>query len=107
MQHILNNTAKLYKLNNLTINSSKSDLLHIKPKLQKSTTIILLIYKDQTIISRNSEEIIRYLGIFFDRKGSTKPTFEIVYNKIKNFLSLIKYKKLTLLQISFLFNLIL
>ena len=92
MQHILNNTSKLYKLNNLTINFSKSDLLYIKSKSLKSTSITLLTYKNQTIIPRKPEEIIRYLGIFYDKKGSTKPTLETIYNKIENFLSLIKYK---------------
>jgi len=107
MQHILNDISKLYELNNLTINSSKSDLLHIKPKSLKSTSNTPLTYKNQTIIPRKPEEIIRYLGIFYDGKGSTKPTLETIYNKIENFLSLIKYKKLTPSQISSLFNLIL
>src|SRR5207237_1092731 len=107
MQYILNDTSKLYKLNNLTINSSKSDLLYIKPKSLKSISITPLTYKNQTIILRKSEEIIRYLSIFYDEKGSTKPTLETINNKIENFLSLIKYKKLTPSQISSLFNLIL
>jgi len=107
MQNILNDTSVLYELNNLTINSSKSDLLYIKPKSSKSQPITLLTYRNQTIIPRKPEEIIRYLGIFYDRKGSTKPTLETIHNRIENFLSLIKFKKLSPSQISSLFNLIL
>ena len=34
MQDILNDTNNLYKLNNIEINPTKSDLLHIYPKLK-------------------------------------------------------------------------
>ena len=34
MQNILNDTSQLYDLNNITINSSKSDLLHIQSKFK-------------------------------------------------------------------------
>ena len=66
-----------------------------------------LLYNNQTITPRKPEDIIRYLGIFYDGKGSTKPTLDIIYNKIENFLILIRYKKLLFSQISSLFNLIL
>ena len=66
-----------------------------------------LLYNNQTITPRKPEDIIRYLGIFYDGKGSTKPTLDVIYNKIENFLILIRYKKLLPSQISSLFNLIL
>ena len=105
LQLILNDTHELYKLNNIEINTSKSDLLHISPKT--NTIENTLTYNNQLILPRKQHEIIRYLGIFFDGKGLTQPTLDTIYNKIENFLQLIRYKKLTPLQISILFNTIL
>ena len=44
---------------------------------------------------------------FYNRNSTSKPTSKTIFNKIKNFFSLIKYKKLTPSQITSLFNLIL
>ena len=109
IQEIFNNTNNLYNLNNIEINSIKSDLLHIqsKSKIPKLLTSKVLYFNNQTISLRKPEETIRYLGIFYDENGTSKPTFETIFNKIENFFSLIKYKKLTSSQITSLFNLIL
>ena len=106
LQNILNDVSILYKINNIEVNPTKSDLLHILPKNSKATNYKLL-YNNQTITPHKPEDIIRYLGIFYDGKGSTKPTLDMIYNKIENFLILIRYKKLLPSQISSLFNLIL
>ena len=106
LQKILHDTSSLYKINNIEVNPTKSDLLHIPIKGSK-TLSIPLIYDNQNITPRKPENIIRYLGIFYDGKGSTKPTLDMIYTKIENFLLLIKFKKLTSSQISSLFNLIL
>ena len=105
LQDILNDASALYKLNNIEVNPAKSDLLHISSK--NSRTSNHFTYNNQTITPRKPENIIRYLGIFYDGKGSTKPTLDTLYNKIENFLLLIRYKKLLPSQISSLFNLIL
>ena len=107
MQEILNDTNNLYKLNNIEINPTKSDLLHIYPKSKKQQPNQQLQYNNQTIKPRKQTEVIRYLGIFFDGQGLSQPTYEAIFNKIENFLSLTRYKKLTPTQISKLFNLIL
>jgi len=107
MQDILNDTNNLYKLNNIEINITKSDLLHIFPKSKKQQPNYQLKYNDQIITPRKQTEIIRYLGIFFDGQGSSQPTYDTIFNKIENFLSITQYKKLTQTQISKLFNLIL
>jgi len=106
MQDILNDTSTLYKLNNIEINPTKSDLLHIKPKSLNSSTPTFIM-NNQQIVSRKPHEIIRYLGIFYDSEGSSKPTLYKIQNKIEQFLTLIHYKKITPSQISSLFNLIL
>jgi len=62
---------------------------------------------NQQIVSRKPHEIIRYLGIFYDGEGSSKPTLDKIQNKIEQFLILIHYKKITPSQIFSLFNLIL
>ena len=107
MQEILNDTNNLYKLNNIEINPTKSDLLHIYPKSKKQQLNQQLQYNNQTIKPRKQTEVIRYLGIFLDSQGSFQATYEAIFNKIENFLSLTRYKKLTPTQISKLFNLIL
>ena len=108
LQLILNDTQQLYKLNNIEINPTKSDLLHIpQTKNKLNSTIPTLYYNNQAIPLRKSHDIIRYLGIYFDGNGSTKPTLEILQNKIENFIALIRYKKLTPKQISTFFNIIL
>ena len=60
MQNILNDTSQLYNLNNIIINSSKSDLLYIQPKSKSSQIQITKTfhYNNQTITSRKSEETI-------------------------------------------------
>jgi hypothetical protein len=106
MQNILNDTTLLYKLNNIEVNPTKSDLLHIKPKNSK-TQLPIFTFNNLIITPRKAEDIIRYLGIFYDGNGSSKPTLDTIFNKIENFFMLIKYKKITPSQISSLFNLIL
>ena len=106
LQNILNDASALYNLNNIEVNPTKSDLLHISPKKSKISNYTFF-YNNQTITPRKPEDIIRYLGIFYDGKGSTKPTLDTIYNKVENFLLLIRYKKLLPSQISSLFNLIL
>ena len=106
LQKIINDASSLYKLNNIEINLSKSDLLHISSKTSKFPNHSLSL-DNQTITPRKSTDIIRYLGIYYDSTGSPKPTLDTIYNKIENFLSLIKYKKLLPSQISSLFNLVL
>jgi hypothetical protein len=106
MQNIINDTSELYKFNNIEINTTKSDLLHIKPKFLLNPTPTLSM-NQQNIIPRKPQDIIRYLGIFYDGQGSFKPTLDQIQNKIESFLTLIRYKKITPSQISSLFNLIL
>jgi len=107
LQEILNDAFSLYKLNNIEVNPSKSDLLHITSKNLKTSTNYTLSFDNQLIIPRKSTDTIRYLGIYYDGKGSSKPTLDTIYSKIENFLILLKYKKLLPSQISSLFNLIL
>jgi hypothetical protein len=57
MQNILNDTSTLYKLNNIEINPSKSDLLHIKTKSSTSSSTILTV-NNQTISPKRSQDII-------------------------------------------------
>ena len=106
MQNILNDTTLLYKLNNIEVNPTKSDLLHIKSKNSK-IQLPIFTFNNLIITPRKPEDIIRYLGIFYDGNGSSKPTLDTILNKIKNFFILIRYKKITPSQISSLFNLIL
>ena len=106
LQNILNDASALYELNNIEVNPTKSDLLHISPKNSKTSNHVFF-YNNKSISPRKPEDTIRYLGIFYDGKGSTKPTLDTLYNKIENFLLLIRYKKLLPSQISSLFNLIL
>ena len=106
LQKIINEASSLYKINNIEVNPSKSDLLYIFSKNFK-TPNYPLYFDNQIINPKKPTDIIRYLGIYYDGKGSTKPTLDIIYNKIENFLLLIRFKKLLPSQISSLFNLIL
>src|SRR5437868_1956171 len=112
LQQLLIDVNKLYQLNNIQINPSKSDLLHITPKKSKtsnSTNQILsqINYNNTPLITRKSTDTIRYLGIYFDGTGSTRPTIDLISLKINNFLKLIQFKKLLPIQIIRLFNTIL
>src|SRR6185436_8260677 len=106
MQNIINDTSELYRFNNIEINTTKSDLLYIKPKFLTNPTPTLSM-NQQNILPRKPQDVIRYLGIFYDGKGSSKPTLDQIQNKIENFFILIRHKKITPSQISLLFNLIL
>src|SRR6185312_8475555 len=111
LQNILDDISELYQLNNIQVNPSKSDLIHITPN-QKTLSNILpditpLTFNNQPITPRKSNEIIRYLGIFLDGKGSTKPTLDKIFDKTLQFIHTIQYKKLLPIQISRLFNTIL
>src|SRR6185437_6859416 len=111
LQNILDDISELYQLNNIQVNPSKSDLIHITPN-QKTLSNILpdttpLTFNNQPITPRKSNEIIRYLGIFLDGKGSTKPTLNKIFDKTFQFIHTIQYKKLLPIQISRLFNTIL
>jgi len=106
MQNIINDISELYKFNNIEINTTKSDLFYIKPKFLTNSTPTLSM-NQQNILLRKPQDVIRYLGIFYDGKGSSKPTLDQIQNKIENFFILIRHKKITPSQISSLFNLIL
>jgi hypothetical protein len=111
LQNILNDVTELYKINNIQVNPHKSDLLHLQPSKSPTPTTdtesINLNFDNQTIQPRKTNETIRYLGIYFDGKGSTQPTQNIITNKINQFNFLIQNKKLLPIQISRLFNTIL
>ena len=112
LQQLLIDVNKLYQLNNIQINLSKSDLLHITPKKSKTsnpTNQILsqINFNNILLIPRKSTDTIRYLGIYFDGTGSTRPTIDLISLKINNFLKLIQFKKLLPIQIIRLFNTIL
>src|SRR5205085_8161639 len=66
-----------------------------------------LLFKNQQILPRKPDETIRYLGIFLDGNGSSKPTNNIITNKINQFTHLIKFKKLLPIHILRLFNTVL
>jgi hypothetical protein len=104
LQNILDDISELYQLNNIQVNPSKSDLIHIfsnKKALQNNTSNILpLNFNNQPITPRKSNETIRYLGIFLDGKSSTKPSFDKILSKIFQFTHIIQYKKLLPIQIS-------
>ena len=85
MQNILNDTTLLYKLNNIEVNPTKSDLLHIKSKNSK-TQLPIFTFNNLIITPRKPEDIIRYLGIFYDGNGSSKPTLDKFSTKLKIFL---------------------
>lgn len=110
LQEILNDVSELYQINNIQINPSKSDLLHIsKSKTSQTNTSSNspLTFKNQQILTRKSHEIIRYLGIFFDGNDTPKPTINTISNKIHQFIYHIQFKRLLPIQISRLFNTIL
>jgi hypothetical protein len=112
MQNILNDTNKLYTLSNIQINTSKSDLLYLPSKNktnknQNITTQTPLLLNNLPLYPRKPEEIIRYLGIFYNGLGSPLPTLNAITDKIENFLTIIRFKKLTPIQFSTLFNTIL
>ena len=88
LQNIINDTSTLYKLNNIEINASKSDLLYIKFKLL-TNIISTLTIGNQIILPRKPQDVICYLGVFYDSEGSSAPTLNQIQNKIKNFLILI------------------
>ena len=85
----------------------KSDLLHINSNKTKLTPTPQILFNNQPIYPCKPEETIRYLGIYYDGQGSTKPTLELITNKIQQFCKLIKFKKLLPKQITLLFNSIL
>ena len=85
LQEILQDISDLYQINNIQVNPQKSDLLHIsksKNSQTNNTSNHFLLFKNQQILPRKSDDIIRYLGIFLDGNGSSKPTINIITNKI-------------------------
>ncbi|CAG8651942.1 3278_t:CDS:1, partial [Paraglomus occultum] len=76
MQNILNDTFILYKLNNIEINPTKSDLLYIKSKSSTSSSFIFTV-NNQTISPRKAQDVIQYLGIFYDGR------FEVIGGEIE------------------------
>ena len=100
LQNILDDISELYQLNNIQVNPSKSDLIHIIPNKKTSSNTIQdttpLNFNNQPITPRKPNETIRYLGIFLDGKGSTKPTLEKIFSKVSQFIHIIQYKKLLL-----------
>ncbi|CAH1768885.1 13259_t:CDS:2, partial [Entrophospora sp. SA101] len=98
MKNILEITQRYNILNNIQVNLKKSDLL-----ILNSTHDDLTLNNDQTI-SVTKNKPIRYLGVYYDNKGSSKPTFEKIVEKIKIFTNIIKYKKLTYKQLFKVYN---
>src|SRR6185295_17704008 len=85
LQNILNDISELYHLNNIQVNPSKSDLIHIIPnkKILSNTNseLMPITFNNQPITPCKSNETIRYLRIFLDGKGSTKPILEKFFSK--------------------------
>ena len=66
LQNLLNDVSKLYQINNIQVNPTKSDLLHINSNKTKLTPIPQILFNNQPIYLCKPEEIIRYLGIYYD-----------------------------------------
>src|SRR6185437_7973052 len=101
LQNILDDISELYQLNNIQVNPSKSDLIHIssnKTSFNTTQDTTPLNFNNQPITPRKPNETIRYLGIFLDGKGSTKPTLEKIFSKVSQFIHIIQYKKLLPIQ---------
>jgi hypothetical protein len=107
LQNILNDTCELYQINNIQINTEKCDLIHLNPPKKTNSQSNYLTFNNTLITPRKNNEVIRYLGIYYDGKGTTKPTIEKIISKTNSILNTIRYKKLLPLHISRIINTIL
>ena len=95
MQNIINISNKFFKLNNIKINRTKSELIALRPRMNALIPEGIWIGTPPKYIeAKNVEESIRFLGILINFKSQEKVSIGYYKKVVSSITSILKIKKL-------------
>ena len=108
LQKIVDISSEFYELNDIEINSKKSELLVLNRKSKgtenKERSIITIGKKKEQVYAKKSTDAIRHLGVWIMERNSQNHNINIVKNEVNKMCNAIKWKRASVSQLIYLNN---
>ena len=107
MQNLIYIAESFFQINNIELNTKKTELLVINEKRNKEEKSVLFKEGKEKIVAKKKKEIARYLGVWLtaaDIKTTIKKKLGI---EIKQMANLLSRKKISIEQIKYINNMVL
>jgi hypothetical protein len=108
MQKIIDISTEFYVLNDIEINSKKSELLVLNSRHKDQSTCSRLEVKlgkqKESVQAKKGKEAIRHLGVWISKKGGKECNETIVMKEIAKMCRAILWKKASVSQLVYLNN---
>src|SRR5688572_24683010 len=104
LQGTLNLSTEFFNINDVQINSFKSELLVINSSLSKEHTKVVMGSDNAEVQAKNKNQEIRFLKVWIKSKGDSKHTKERIKRKIQSFFRSLTRKSFTIAHIVYLIN---
>jgi hypothetical protein len=104
MQKIVDISAEFYELNDIEINSKKSELLVLNLKGKGPQPEVLMGKTKEPVQAKRGKEVIRHLGVWISEKGGRECNEAIIIKEITRMCKAIIWKKASVSQLIYLNN---
>ena len=104
MQHIIDKAQEFYNINDIEINPKKSELIVMNRKGKDNDLKVELGHKREEVKAKSAKDTVRLLGVWLGG-GEQKRRCRIkLQQEVRNFVQVIKSKKISIEQIKYLNN---
>ena len=108
LQRIINISNKFYEINDIEINSKKSELIVMnanKKKVEKEDQLAVIVGKNQNkVYAKKESDLARHLRVWISSKEKPSSSLNIIRNKISRMYKTIKQKRASASQLIYLNN---
>ena len=109
LQRIVNISREFYKINNIEINSKKSELLVLNAskknvKKDEQYSISMGKKKEDTVYAKKDTNSFRHLGVWISNKNNKICSLNIIRNEINKICKAIKWKRVSTSQLVYINN---
>src|SRR6266487_4073715 len=107
LQEIINISNEFYEINNIEINSKKSELIaiNINKKCKGEDQLAIIVGKSQNkVYAKKETDLARHLGVWISSRGKPSLSLNIVRNEVSRMCRAIKWKKASTSQLIYLNN---
>jgi ribonuclease HI len=108
MQKIVDIANEFYEINDIEINSKKSELVvinYIRGKKEDKAELAITVGKNkEKVFAKKDSDPVRHLGVWISGKGKQKCSLDIIRNEVNRMCKAIKWKKASASQLVYLNN---
>ena len=107
MRKIINITNEFYNINDIEINSKKSELIaiNVNKKCKGEDQLAIIVGKSQNkVYAKKETDLARHLGVWISGRGKPSLSLNIVRNEVSRMCKAIKWKKASASQLIYLNN---